>query len=268
MRQMIEEVKKYHFPDRAEWIQSALERREGMQYQFDSIAEEAFNRVPVHPTVLTKSTVDWLVENQLTQKSIMAIDGGDNIYWWAMLAGVHGIPMEFANQVAGSMSLALTLGSVGMAIPLAIGSAVAYPGKLLLIPTMGDGSIGYHLAELETMARLRIPAVIVVHNNGGWGMVYADQRRIWGKQAHSGSLFSDSIHYEKAAEGLGCATGEFVTKPDEIRPALDRALERALKESKPVVVNCVTDINAYIIPWGWWLLPESAQGEPYEGIGL
>lgn len=98
-------------------------------------------------------------------------------------------------------------------------------------------------------------------------MVYADERRIWGKTVRSGAFFQENVHYEKAAEGLGCAQGEFVTKPDEIRPALDRALDRAKKESKPVLVNCITDPNVYIIPWGWWLLPETAEGEPYQGMG-
>jgi acetolactate synthase-1/2/3 large subunit len=154
-----------------------------------------------------------------------------------------------------------------MGLGMALGAICARPGKFLLIPTMGDGALGYHFMELETLARLKIPAVIVVHNNSNWGMVYADQRRIWGRQENTGSFFSENLRYEKAAEALGCAPGEFVTAPEQIRPSLDKAYETALRESKPVLVNVMTDPNIYVIPFPWWSLPATEKGEPFKTIG-
>jgi acetolactate synthase-1/2/3 large subunit len=267
LRQMIEEVKKYKFPDYSEWISTLVSIREGAQYQFNSIAEESEIRIPIHPTVVTKNVVDWIVSNKLNKEAIMAVDGADCIYWWFMFSGANYLPMEFPNQTTGAISMALTLGQIGMGLALAVGEAVAHPGKLLIMPTLGDGSIGYHLSEFETLARLNVPAVIVVNNNNSFGMVYADQRRVWGKKARAGAFFNDSIHYEMVAEGLGCAKGEFVIKPDEIRPALDRALERAQKERKPVVVTCMTDPDVYVLEWPWMLLPGTPEGDPYQGMG-
>ncbi len=267
LRQMIEEVKKYKFPDYSEWVSTLMSMREGTQYQFDSIAEESVTHFPIHPAVVTKTAVDWITENKLNKDAIMAIDGADCIYWWFMFSGAHGLSMEFPHQVNYSGMLPLSLGQIGTGLAMAVGASVARPGKILIMPTLGDGSIGYHLAEFETLARLNIPAVIIVHNNNAFGMVYADQRRIWGKSAGSGSFFSPDVHYEKVAEDLGCAKGEFVTKVEEIKPALDRALERAKKESKPVVVTCMTDPNIYVLEWAWMLLPATPEGEPYQGMG-
>jgi acetolactate synthase-1/2/3 large subunit len=46
------------------------------------------------------------------------------------------------------------------------------------------------------------------------------------------------VAYEKAAEALG-AYGELVERPDEIRPAL----ERAFASGKPACLNVLTDPN-------------------------
>ena len=98
-------------------------------------------------------------------------------------------------------------------------------------------------------------------------MVYADQRRIWGRTENTGSIFSAGLHYEKAAEALGCAPGEFVTGPEQIRPALEKAYETARQKSKPVLVNVITNANIYIMPFPWWNLPATDKGEPFTTMG-
>jgi len=65
------------------------------------------------------------------------------------------------------------------------------------------------------------------------------------------------------AEGLGCAEGEFVENPGEIRPALDRAYVRAKAERKPVLVNIITDHDIYALEYPWFLLPATSSGDPY-----
>ena len=44
-------------------------------------------------------------------------------------------------------------------------------------------------------------------------------------------------HYDKVGEALG-AHGEYVTKPEDFRPALERCYQIAAKESRPAVINC------------------------------
>jgi acetolactate synthase-1/2/3 large subunit len=265
LRQMIEEARKIKFPDYSSWLQEIHEAQEASKMMFLGVTDS--DSTPIHPARLTRETIEWILEKNLQKESVMSVDGGDCIYWWTILASAYGLPTEFPGQIVGLTSLQMTLGSVGMGLAMALGSACAKPGKLLLIPTMGDGALGYHLMELETLARLNVPAVIVVQNNSSWGMVYADQRRIWGREENTGSFFSSNVRYDKAAEALGCAPGELVTEPGKIREALNRALETALRESKPVVVNMITDPNIYIMPFPWWTLPETDKGEPFNAMG-
>ncbi len=265
LRQMIEEAKKVRFPDYSSWLEQIREGQSAGKMMFTAIAEN--NSVPIHPARLVKETVEWILDNDLHKQSVMVVDGGDCLYWWVILSNAYGLPTMFPGQMVGLTTMQMTLGSVGLGLAMGLGAACAHPDKMLIAPVIGDGSLGYHLVELETMARLGIPAVIIVHNNNCWGMVYADQRRIWGRQENAGSFFSEGIHYEKAAESLGCAPGEFVTRPEEIGPALKRACQSAKQARKPVIVNVVTDPNIYIMPFPWWTLPETESGEPFQGMG-
>jgi acetolactate synthase-1/2/3 large subunit len=214
---------------------------------FTAIAEN--DAVPVHPARLVKDTIEWILDTGLHNESVMTVDGGDCLYWWVILSNAYGLPSLFPGQMVGLTTMQMTLGSVGLGLAMGLGAACAHPDKMLIAPVIGDGSLGYHFVELETMARLGIPAVIIVHNNNCWGMVYADQRRIWGRQENTGSFFAPGIHYEKAAEAFGCAQGAFVTRPEEILPALEQACITAKREKKPVLVNVVTDPNIYIMPF-------------------
>ena len=50
-------------------------------------------------------------------------------------------------------------------------------------------------------------------------------------------LFQENLRYDKLAEALG-GHGEYVTRPAEFRPALERAYQVAASESRPSVINC------------------------------
>jgi thiamine pyrophosphate-dependent acetolactate synthase large subunit-like protein len=98
----------------------------------------------------------------------------------------------------------------------------------------GDGGFGYSGMELDTLAKYRIPAVLIVYNNNAWGT--------WTSQANDKKtvylhLFQENLRYDKIAEALG-AQGEYVTAAAQFRPALQRAYDVAVKERKPVLINC------------------------------
>jgi acetolactate synthase-1/2/3 large subunit len=268
MRQMIEEAKKYKFPDYTDWVDLLKGSGEGTRYMFDTIADEAVTRMPMHPATAAKTVVDWVIENKINKEAIFAPDGANNMYWYFMFATYHGITNEYPHQTVMTGGNAHSLGNIGASLACAVGAACAHPDKFLMIPSVGDGTFYYHAVELETLARLNVPAVVVVHNNNAFSMVYDDQRRVWGKKARAGSFFQEKLHYEWVGEGLGCAKGEFVEKPDDIVPALDRAYARAKKEKKPVVVTVMTDANVYLMEYGWWMLPPGPDGDPYTGMGM
>jgi thiamine pyrophosphate-dependent acetolactate synthase large subunit-like protein len=97
----------------------------------------------------------------------------------------------------------------------------------------GDGSFGMNMQELDTAVRHKLPITVLVSLNGGWT---ADPE---GKKAGSRLGYT---RFDKIAETLGCHA-EFVEKPADIRPALDRS-KKANAEGKVALINVVTDAKA------------------------
>ena len=88
--------------------------------------------------------------------------------------------------------------------------------------------------EIETLAKYRIPAVIVVYNNNAWG-VYGSGRRS-ARSLHM-YLFQENLRYEKIAEGLG-ARGEYVTRGEDFAGVFERSLKIAAAEGTTTLINC------------------------------
>ncbi|MXX46284.1 MAG: thiamine pyrophosphate-binding protein [Acidimicrobiia bacterium] len=132
-------------------------------------------------------------------------------------------------------------GHLGWAFPASLGAKCAAPDRPVICFT-GDGGFWYHIAEVETAVRWNINTVTVVNNNSsgnqstiGFDRAYGGEqtpegRRLW--------TFTD-VDFAGLSEGMG-AMGIRVTRPDRLRPALERALEAEC----PVVVDVVTDIEA------------------------
>ena len=85
--------------------------------------------------------------------------------------------------------------------------------------------------EIDTMAKHRLPAIVIVYNNNAWGTWTQASREPRALPIH---LFQENLRYDKVAEALG-GHGEYVTRPAEFRPALERAYQVAVKESRPSV---------------------------------
>jgi len=89
--------------------------------------------------------------------------------------------------------------------------------------------------EFDTMVRHNIPVVCVINNDCAWGMIkHSQELSIGCDRLQCAEL--GVIHYEKVAEALG-GHAEFVTKDEEILPAL----ERAFACGKPACINVMTD---------------------------
>ena len=67
-----------------------------------------------------------------------------------------------------------SFGGLGYAIPAVVGAHLARP-EARLVALFGDGSLGMSAGELETLVRLKIPAVLIHFNNGCFGWIKALQ---------------------------------------------------------------------------------------------
>jgi acetolactate synthase-1/2/3 large subunit len=132
-------------------------------------------------------------------------------------------------------------GSLGWGLPAALGAQVAQPGRPVILWT-GDGGLWYHIGELETAARWKIPAVIVVNNNRSLNQEINVYSRAYGGSLHGrhGELwhFRDT-DFAAVAESMG-VLGLTVTKASDF----GSALEKALASKGPALINVVTEIEA------------------------
>ena len=124
-------------------------------------------------------------------------------------------------------------GSLGWAFPAAFGAKLAVGAKRRVFGLTGDGGLGYHLTELETALRLKIPVVQIVMNNASLAFEYHVQKYVHEEICAEASEFLD-VKFGDVARAFG-AHGERVTSADEFIPALRRAEE----SGKPAIVDVV-----------------------------
>ena len=99
---------------------------------------------------------------------------------------------------------------------------------------LGDGAFGFAGMELDTLARHGVSVLAVIGNNGIWGLEKHPMEALYGYSVAAD--LRPSTRYDQIAEALGCHA-ELVSTPQELRPALDRALA----SGKPALVNVLTD---------------------------
>jgi acetolactate synthase-1/2/3 large subunit len=130
------------------------------------------------------------------------------------------------------------IGSLGWALPASLGVQLARSEKVVCVT--GDGGIGYHLADIETAVRLRIPVIVVILNNGGLIFEYHEQKyRHQGRVIPEANDFTDA-DYSAVARALG-AEGVRV----QTRPEFERAFKVALESNHPTVIDVIVDREAF-----------------------
>jgi thiamine pyrophosphate-dependent acetolactate synthase large subunit-like protein len=177
------------------------------------------DNLPIHPLRLCKEVRDFI-----RRDAILVVDGQEILNF---------ARQSIATFLPGHRLNSGTFGCMGVGLPYGIGAKVARPDNQVLV-LHGDGSFGINAMEIDTAVRHRIPVLCVISNNGGWT---ADTP--WEMPLPKPGRHLGRTRYDRMAQGLG-AHGEFVEKPQEIRPAL----ERAFASGKPAVVNVMTDDKA------------------------
>jgi acetolactate synthase-1/2/3 large subunit len=124
-------------------------------------------------------------------------------------------------------------GCLGTGMGYAMGARVTYPDRQICV-LMGDGAAGFSLMDVESLARQRLPVVIVVGNNGIWGLEKHPMQAMYGYDVAAD--LQPGLRYDKVVEALGGA-GELVEKASELGPALRRAFDAGV----PYLVNVLTD---------------------------
>ncbi len=133
------------------------------------------------------------------------------------------------------------LGTMGYGMGAAIGAQMAFPDKVVFNIT-GDGCFRMNLNELATVCRGNLPIITVIINNHALGMVRQWQNLFYGER-YSATTLEDKVDFVKAAEAMGVSACRVTTKEEA-----DAALERALAERKPMVLDCIIDMDDKVFP--------------------
>jgi acetolactate synthase-1/2/3 large subunit len=179
-------------------------------------AQLSSDEVPIDPLRLCREIADAIDDDM-----IVIGDGGDIV---AQASKVIRVPANGGWMDPGP------LGTLGVGMPFALAAQIANPDKRVLI-VYGDGSFGLNGFEYDTAVRFGLPIVGVIGNDAAWGQMMRPQSMIYGEERMVATTLAPT-RYDKVVEALG-GHGEHVTRPDEIRPAIDRAFA----SGKPAVVN-------------------------------
>jgi acetolactate synthase-1/2/3 large subunit len=135
-------------------------------------------------------------------------------------------------------------GGLGYAIPAVVGAHFAYP-DMRSVALFGDGSLGMSAGELETIARLRIPAVLIHFNNSCFGWIKALQRVSHTSTENDGTFGVDfsSLDMSKLADVYGIRSFRVQTSAE-----LEIAFAAAFSCEEPVFVDVVVESIADRLP--------------------
>ena len=150
------------------------------------------------------------VRSALPDDGIVALDNGMYKIWFAR---------GYRTHVANTILLDNALATMGAGLPSAMMAAILYP-KRKVLAVCGDGGFMMSSQELETAVRLRLNLVVLIIEDGGYGMIR------W-KQGAAGlpsyGLSFGNPDFVKLAEAFG-ARGVRVEATDDLGPCLSRAL--------------------------------------------
>jgi thiamine pyrophosphate-dependent acetolactate synthase large subunit-like protein len=136
---------------------------------------------------------------------------------------------------------------VGYGLPAAVGGALANRkhGRLS-VNIQGDGDFLYAPGVLWTAAHHRIPLLTVMHNNRSYHQEVMHLQRMANRRnrdltrAHIGNTIDNpNVDYTKIAQGMGVFAEGPITNPNELGPAIRRALA-VVKKGEPALVDVVT----------------------------
>ncbi len=175
---------------------------------------------PVDPQRMCREVRDWL---ETQGDPIVVGDGGDIV---ATAAKIIPVKREGAWMDPGP------LGTLGVGMPFALAAQVSNPDRRVVI-VYGDGSFGLNGFEYDTAVRFGLPIIGIVGNDGAWGQMLRPQGAVYGWDRLEATLLGYT-RYDKVVEAFG-GHGEYVERPEELRPAL----ERAAASGKPALVNVI-----------------------------
>jgi acetolactate synthase-1/2/3 large subunit len=174
---------------------------------------------PVHPARIYGELLPRLADD-----AVVIGDGGDFVSY----AGKYVEPKRPGGWLDPG-----PYGCLGTGLGYAIAARIARPSSQVVL-LLGDGAAGFSLLDVDSLVRHGLPVVMVVGNNGIWGLEKHPMQFLY--QYDVAAELRPGTRYDDVVKALG-GDGETVTAPGDIGPALDRAFASGV----PYLVNVLTD---------------------------
>jgi acetolactate synthase-1/2/3 large subunit len=166
----------------------------------------------------------------LERDAVVVCDGGDFVSYAGKFLDSH---------VPGRWLDAGPYGCLGTGMGYALAARLAHRDAQV-VALLGDGAAGFSLMDADTLVRHGLPVVLVIGNNGIWGLEKHPMQMLYGHDVAAD--LRPGTRYDDVVAALGGA-GEVVERATDLRPALDRAFAAGV----PYVVNVLTDpADAYL----------------------
>ena len=203
----------------SDWLRELAKVRINFDRAIVELEHKHHDDAPIHPARVAREICE-VIDPDAT----IVIDSFTMSGW---------ISQWFQARFPGQILDAGPLAPVGHGVGMAIGAQLARPGKQVVL-VIGDGGLGISGFDLETARRYGLPIVAVLWNNGSWGPSFDQIAFLKGRTDPFEIL--PNQRYDRMFELMDCH-GEHVERPEEFRPAL----ERALSAGKTALVNVVGD---------------------------
>jgi len=219
LARMIEVVNsnKNKFTIHSLWAKEAFRRVEEWKHYVEEDAK-TYDDSPIKPQTVIN------VINSLDERISLVADTGYSAAWTGVLYRVKEPGTYFRS-----------IGSLGWGFPGSLGIQMAQPDRKVICVT-GDGGIGYHICDIETAVRYKIPATIIVLNNSTLGFEYHVQKYHFNNQIISDANDFTNTNYAKVAKSFG-AQGIRVETKEELKIGL----KKAMKSNSLTVIDVVVD---------------------------
>jgi acetolactate synthase-1/2/3 large subunit len=231
--QLLEEINKT--PDTGDWLKTISEWKKKYPLTYSAQGGSASGGKD-DGKIKPQYVIEQLYEATKGKDIIITTEVGQNQMWAAQWFK-YNKPRTFLSSGG--------LGTMGFGFPAAMGAKVGCPNKEVF-DIAGDGSIQMNIQELATCICNKINVKVVILNNGYLGMVRQWQELFYKRRYSHTCLYNPD--FVKLAESYGAA-GIRVTKKEEVRPAIERAM--AIENTVFIDFHVEPEENVYpMVPAG------------------
>ena len=205
-------------PNVSSWVEQLEQDRKAWN---DELESKATGESPMHPLDIFSR-----IQHLIDKDTIIVMDGGDYVQWGRSYLKAR-MPGRFIRL--GPLS------HLGAGIPYGMAAKLAHPESKVLV-FIGDGAFGFYPMEYDTCIRHNLPITTIMGNDATWGIDKTFQVAYFDRAVATDLR---SVRYDKMVEAIG-GYAEYVENPNDVAPAV----ERALGSNLPSLVNVIVRSGA------------------------